>query len=132
MDIERRFAARRLDPAVCAVWLELPSVGGIPPIGRDDLVSDLRCPTPIFNGEDHFDSPVKIALHQVGTAKINLVLATVAEVIDAAMLQEAANQTDHADVLAPTGNARSQAACPAHDELDLHPSAGRAIERTNQ
>src|SRR5215210_3616087 len=131
MDIERRFAARRLDPAVCAVWLELPRVGGIPEIGRDDLVSDLRCPTPILDREDHLDPPIKIAFHQVRAAQADFILAAVSEIVDTAVLEEAADHTDHADVVAPTGNAGSQTARAAHDEIDLHPSTRRAIERTH-
>ena len=82
---------------------------------------DLRCPTPILDREDHPDSPVEIAFHQVSTAEVDLILTTVTEIVDTTVLEEAADHTDHADVVAPTGNARSQAACAAYDELNLQP-----------
>ena len=70
MDVERTIARRWLKPAVCAVGLELPGVGGVSPIGGDDLVPDFRGPTSIFNREDHLDSSVEIPFHQISATEI--------------------------------------------------------------
>ena len=45
------------------------------------------------------------------------------------MLEEAADDADHADAIAHAGDARAQAADAAHDEIDLHAGLRRAIER---
>ena len=52
-----------------------------------------------------------------------------AEAVDAAVLQEAADDALDADVLGQAGDARPQAADAAHDEVDLHAGLARLVER---
>ena len=74
----------------------------------------------------------RLRVHQVGAAHQQFVLAAVAEVVEAAVLQEAPDDADHADILADAGHAGPQAAHAAHDQVDLHAGLRRAIERLDE
>src|SRR5262245_65982135 len=52
-----------------------------------------------------------------------------AEAVHPAVLEKAANDALDANVLGQTGDARAQAADPAHDEVDLDACLARFIER---
>ena len=80
----------------------------------------------ILDREDDLDPAVEVPLHQVGAAKIDLVLSAVAEVVDAAVLEEAADDADHPDVLAPARHARPQAAAPRTMRSILTPACDAA------
>ena len=54
-----------------------------------------------------------------------------AEAVDARMLEEAADDALHVDVLGEARNARPQAADAAHDEVDLHAGLARLVERVD-
>ncbi len=74
-------------------------------------------------GEQELDAAVQIARHQVGAAGIDLFFASVAEIIDAAVLEEATDNASHRDVFTDTRQASTKAAEAAHDEIDLHARA---------
>ena len=80
-------------------------------------------------GHDHLDAAIEVALHQVGAADVDLFLAAVEEVVDARVLEEAADDRSHRDVVADAGNAWPQAAHAADDQVDLHAGLRRAEER---
>ena len=70
--------------------------------------------------EDHFDALVDIALHPIGAAEIDFGFAAVAEDVDAAVLEEAADHAADANPAAESAHSRTQRAGAAHDEFDLH------------
>ena len=52
---------------------------------------------------EHLDAVIEVALHEVGAPDQAFLLAAVMEVIDAAVLQEAANLADDANVVSRPG-----------------------------
>ena len=51
-----------------------------------------------FDGEHHFNTALEISRHPVGTRKVDLFLAALAEHQDAAVLQEPIDNAPHANV----------------------------------
>ncbi len=82
----------------------------------------------LLDWEQDFDPPIQVARHQIGAAHVKRRIAIVVEVVDARMLQEAADDTHHLDIIADSGDARTQAANTANDQIDLHARLGRHIE----
>ena len=72
----------------------------------------------LLDGHEHLDAPVEVAGHQVGAAEEELGLAADLEDVEAAVLEVAADDRAHADVLAQAGNARAEHADRARDDLD--------------
>ena len=68
----------------------------------------------LADGRQHFHTMVDVAGHQVGTADIDLFLAAVAEIVDPAVLQKAADDAGDFDVVAHPRHAGAQAADAAH------------------
>ena len=60
----------------------------------------------IAHGEHHLDASVEVAGHEVGAAEEDLLVATVPEPEDAAVLEEAPDHRDHADRLRDSGDPR--------------------------
>src|SRR5580704_15243359 len=60
--------------------------------------------------------------HQVGAAEVDLFLAGVPEIVDPAMLKETPYDAGHPDVFAYAFHSRSQAAYPAHQQINLYTS----------
>src|SRR5215211_2231284 len=120
MDIEcLGGAGLGLDRLVRAVGFENLGVSGIAQIGRQNLLDDLGPMPRIFHRKEDFDSPVEIALHHVRTAEVNLLVASVVEMIDAAVLEEPPYDAPRPDRLTPARNTGPQAAHASHDEIDL-------------
>ena len=61
----------------------------------------------ILHWKDNLHPLVKIARHPVGDAQINLLLATIGKKINATVLEEAAHDASHADMIAYTPNTRA-------------------------
>src|SRR5262249_57702818 len=83
---------------------------------RPELLPEQR----VLDGRHHLDATLEVALHAVGGADEVLLLAAVAEVVDAAVLQEAPHHAHHADRLRQPGHSGAQAAGVADDQIDLH------------
>ena len=62
---------------------------------------------------------IDIARHQVGAADVDLLLAAVVEVVNAAVFQKTPHDADHFDVIADPRHAGPQTADAAHQQLDL-------------
>src|SRR5258705_4330886 len=77
------------------------------------------------------DAPIEIALHQVGAADVHLFVAAVVEPEDSRMLQEAADDGSHTDVVADARDAGAQAADAANDQVDPYAGLRGAIEHAN-
>jgi hypothetical protein len=84
-----------------------------------------------FDGEQRLHSPIQITLHHIRATEQNLLFALTAvlEVIDSMVLEEAADDTDRADVLAQPRDSRRKAAAPANDKVDLHPGLARVVKQ---
>src|SRR5579875_272631 len=75
---------------------------------------------PILDRRQHLDPAFEIAFHAICRADEIFFRTTVAEIVNAPMLQEAADDTDDADVVGQSRYARTQSAGIAHDHLDFH------------
>src|SRR5215831_7526360 len=64
--------------------------------------------------EEHFDTTIQVAGHQIRTTQEDIVLPTMAKVIDAGVLQEAANDGSHRDGVTHAGDTWSEAADATH------------------
>src|SRR6266478_9507041 len=72
---------------------------------------------------------MQIARHPVGAAQVDLRLAAVLEVIDAAVLEEPAHDTAYADAIADAANPRPQRADAAHQQINIHSRLRCAVKR---
>ena len=82
--------------------------------------------------EQQFHPPVQIARHQIRAARIYFLIAVVAEIINAAVLQKAPHNASHGDVLAHPGQSRAQAAQAANDQFDFHARSRRFIKQPDR
>src|SRR5947209_1737736 len=58
-------------------------------------------------------------------------MTVIAKAVDATVLQKATNGAANMDILADTRNTRTQAAHPAHNEVDLHTSLRCSVEQAH-
>src|SRR4029453_6311349 len=113
---------------VGAVGVHLPGAVGGDQLGVDHL-AQLLAEARILDRRHHLHPALQVPLHAVGGADEVLLLAGVAEVVDAPVLEEPADAPHHARRLRQTGNCRPQPARVAYDQVDLHAGLRRAIER---
>src|SRR5262245_25240982 len=99
LTVEWRLAGSRAYPPIGPIWLELARLHRIAELDAQDAVAHLRPQRWIVEREDDLDTPIQVTRHQVGTAQVDLLIAAVAEVVGAAVLQEAPDDADHPDTL---------------------------------
>ena len=87
-----------------AIRLHDPRLEIIAKIRFKDIVADVTDHLSIFNREQHFNSAVKVAGHQIGTTHQHFLIATMAEIEDTAVLQEPSQYADHTDIFAKAFN----------------------------
>src|SRR3979409_2697843 len=75
------------------------------------------------------DATEEIARHPIRATKVNFRVSGVLKTKDAAVLQEAAHQTAHDDIIAYPRYTGSQAANASHKQIDSHARLRCAIER---
>ena len=75
----------------------------------------------IGDGSHGLDASIKIARHPVGAADVRLRFASIAEPDDAGVLEIAADDAHHADVVAEAWFAWVKTTHAPDDQLDLHP-----------
>src|SRR4030095_4975586 len=85
----------------------------------------------IADGEHHLDPAVQIPRHEAGASEEALLVAAVPEPEDAAVLEEAAHDGDDPDRFRDSGDARTQAAHPPDDEIDLPTGLGGPVEQAD-
>ena len=112
---------------VLAVGVQDPAFGGVFQIEIEDFDHALA-KSDIANREHHFDTFVEVAWHPVGGAEIEIGLAAIFEIEDAAVLEEAADETSYADTMAEASDAGPESAGAANNEIDLDAGARGAIE----
>ena len=116
---DRRLIVGRLaaDVATIAAQLTRPLI--VVQLGFEHAAANVGADAGIFDREEGLDPPIQVTGHQVGAAQVDLGIAAVLEIINAAVLEEAPDDAGHADVLADPRHARPQAADAAHDQIDL-------------
>src|SRR5262249_54378709 len=132
--VERLLTLRRPNPLRPAVRQDAPALLVVLEIRNHDLVHDLLVHRRVGNRHHDLHAPIEIARHHVGGADIDegprrRQAVAGAEAVDAAVLQETADDALCTDVLRQSGHARSQAADAAHDEVDLHAGLTRLVQR---
>ena len=74
-------------------------LGIVGKIDGQNIIPDIPDMLRVINRKQHLHAPVDIAWHQIRTAEVNLLLAAILKVIDAAVFQKTAYHTDDADVI---------------------------------
>src|SRR5436309_5883213 len=92
------------------------------------FADDAALESGVEHREAELDAPEEVARHPVGAREVNVLGAAILEVKHARMLEEAADDRAHADVLRHALDPGAQRAHAAHDEVDLHPGAGGGVE----
>src|SRR4051812_10538650 len=96
-------------PSPRAARVEVPRKRVIGETAIDDI-DELRTQPGVGHRGEHLDAMVEVALHQVGRAHQADDLLTALEDVDARVLEEAAHDRHHADVLADAGDTRADRA----------------------
>src|SRR5262249_8078947 len=75
----------------------------------------------ILHRYDDLHAALEVPLHRIGRSDVPLLLlASVPEEVDAAMLEKAADDAHHPDGLGQARDARPEPARVPHDQVDLH------------
>lgn len=74
----------------------------------------------IFDGAKRFYTAAQISRHPIRTANVHIGISVVFKVIDAAVFQKSSDDAAHPDVVAYTGNTRTQTAYTAHNQVNLY------------
>ena len=131
-EVELRLRARLtflgLQADVGAIGLELARFHVVVQEARQDFVHDLVAQGRIFDRKGDLDAADEISRHPISAREINIRVAVVREIIDPAVLEETADDTDDANVFAQARNLGPQTTNAADDQIDLHPGAGSFIE----
>src|ERR1035438_9521372 len=111
--------AHRTRAGVCAVRAQKSSLAGIGQIRGQNLGANTLAKQRVFDWENYLDSFVKISLHPVGAAQVQLGLCAIFEIIDTAVLQKTPDDAAHTDAAAQPTHAGNERALAAHDQIDL-------------
>src|SRR5215831_20870126 len=130
--VEGFLARRGLYARGTAVGQELPALLVVLEIGHHNLAENLFMHGRIENRTQDLDSPVQIARHHVCGGNINRGLrmrqrVTCPEAIDAALLEEAADNGFDADIVGEPFDPGAQAADAAHHQVDGHARSGGLV-----
>ena len=114
---------------VSAVRSKLPAgrVGNLTSEGSVEPPAAAR----IEHRHHDLDPPTEVSGPPIRRADQIFVGAAVAEVVDAAVLQETSEEAAHPDPLRHSGHARPKRAEPADHQIDLGPRARGLVERLN-
>src|SRR5215472_10158844 len=116
---------------VLAIGAEQAGFAVVCEIGRQNLLRDALAQGWILQREEHLDTLIQIARHPVRAAQINLRLAAVLEIKDAAVLQEAAYDAAHANPAADAAQAWHQGALPANNQVNFHARLRGPVQGAN-
>src|SRR5262245_31778760 len=124
--VEGFFARGRLYARGTAVRQELPALLVVLEISHHNLAENLFVHGRIENRTKHLDPAVEVTRHHVRRGNIYCRLRVRQRVsrtkaIDAAVLEEPANDRFHANVFRQPGHSRPQAADAANDKIDGNP-----------
>ena len=123
-----RRAFRRLQAHVGPVRLQLARFHAILQVRGQHFVDDLAGERGISDRESNLHAAKKIARHPICAGEINFGSVIVREIVNAAVLEKASHDADHANVFAEPWNLRAQTTDAANDQVDLHASAGSFVK----
>src|SRR5262249_33430956 len=83
----------------------------------------------VLDRRHYFDPALQVSLHRVRRADEILLGATIAEVIDASVLEKSSYDADHSDVVREARDSGAQPAGIAYYQVDLYPGPRGAIQR---
>ena len=83
-------------------------------VGVKDVAAEVVDQFGIAHGKNNLDSAVEVSRHQIGAAEIDLFLASISEIVDSTVFEEAADDAGYFNVFAYALNPRTQAADPSH------------------
>src|SRR4051794_37409189 len=121
-----------MQPNVLPVGLKLPRLYVVLQAQFKHVVSQHATQGRVVYWNDHLDPAIEVSRHPIGASDIDLLLSTVAEVEDTAVLQESSDDRDDAYVLGKVGNAGPQAADAPDNKIDLHSARRRSIEAPDE
>src|SRR5215216_75515 len=75
---------------------------------------------------------IEIALHEIGTAKIDLFLPIVMKIIEPTVFQVTPDNADHGDILTHALDPWPQATHTAHQQVDLDAGPGGFVEHLDK
>src|SRR5215475_10354031 len=102
-------------PRVATVRLEqacLPCVGKI---GGEHFIANAFTELRVLDGKQDFDAGIKIALHPIGAAEIEIGIPAIFEIKDAAVFQEAANHAADSDAAADAAQTGNEGTLASND-----------------
>src|SRR5216110_2862747 len=105
-----------MQPHITAIGLQLARFYLVIEETRQNIFHHFFARSGRIDGESNFDPPIEITRHPIRAGEINVGLAGVFKIINAAMLEKASHDADDANVVTQTGHSRSQTTDPADDE----------------
>src|SRR5437763_2826386 len=117
------------DAFVLAVGAEHACLHVVAQVRREQNVLQVFFQPRVVDGHERLDSPVEVARHPVGAARVDLLFAAVREVEDAAVFEEATDDASDAYVLRLPLDAGAQHADAAHYQINLYARARSLVER---
>src|SRR5215211_580622 len=99
--------------------------------GQVEDVAELAAGGLVGDPDHRLDPAVEVAVHHVGGAEPELVVAVVAEAQDPGVFQEPPHDRPDPDVLAQPGDAGAKRTDAADDQVDADAGLGRAVERVD-
>src|SRR5262249_56240838 len=100
-----------------------PGLRVVVEVGEQPLADDALLERGIEHREAELDPAEEVARHPVGAREVHVFGAAVLEVEDARVLEEAADDRAHADVVREALDARPQRAYAAHHQVALYAGA---------
>src|SRR5262249_14795735 len=102
---------------------------------RESIIDDLSMQSTtvigIFNRKQNLHTAIQIAMHEVGAAEIDLVVAAVFEQVNSGMLQKSTQNANNTDVLTQARHSRSKAADATNNQRDRYAGIGGVVKLFN-
>ena len=108
------------DPFVSAVSQQNPRFQSVGEITLENLMQHPLPQHRVLDRDEHFDPLVEVARHPVGAAQVDLFVAAVREIKDAAVLEESPDDAAHANTVADSANAWPERADAADQQFDIN------------
>ena len=116
-----------LGALITAVRLHEVGVDIVLQIIFEDILPQIAGMLRVGDGKHDLHPEIQVARHQVGAAQVDLFAAIVEKIIDAAVLEEAAHDADHANIPAEPLHTSDQAADPPDEQVHFHAGLGGLV-----
>ncbi len=127
--IEEWLAWLGLYPHVGTVRQQFMRVDGIGQVGLEYSIANDFTQNRVFDGKERLNAVIEVALHHIRASKVNLLVAIVAKVENAAVFQKSPHLSSDMNVLAHAGNPRTQTTHAAHNQVNAHARLRCTIEQ---